>query len=163
MKHMAHNNYYLDLCVDTFIVNNGAVLLRLHDKYNNWNVPGGHIDPNEDLNEAAHREVWEEVGLKVELVPPPGWIKEDTDSNKDLVPPHFLNRHRINDTHEHSAAVFFARSNTREINPQSQEDKDSASPCVWVTLDELEEMYKSDKRLRYDAYRYAKAALTIVK
>ena len=31
---MAHQNYYLDLCVDTFIVNGDSVLLRLHEKYN---------------------------------------------------------------------------------------------------------------------------------
>ena len=54
---MAHNNYYLDLCVDTFVVNDGAVLLRLHDKYNYWNAPGGHIDAGEDINEAALREL----------------------------------------------------------------------------------------------------------
>ena len=41
---MAHNNYYLDLCVDTYVVNEGAVLLRMHDKYNYWGAPGGHID-----------------------------------------------------------------------------------------------------------------------
>ncbi len=162
MPIMAHNNYYLDLCVDTFIVNDGAVLLRLHDKYNNWNAPGGHVDANEDLNEAAKREAMEEVGIAVTLVPPTHWTKEDTEFNKDLIPPHFINRHRINDVHEHSACVFFALSDTREINPQSEEDKLSQSPCVWVTLAELEEMHKNDSRLRYDTYRYAKAALACV-
>ena len=52
---MAHNNYYLDLCVETFVVNDDAVLLRLHEKYNYWGTPGGHIDPGEDVNEAALR------------------------------------------------------------------------------------------------------------
>lgn len=159
---MAHNNYYLDLCVDVFIVNKGAVLLRLHDKYGHWNAPGGHVDGGEDLNEAACREAWEEVGLKVTLIPPFGWIKEDTDHNRDLVPPHFINRHKINEHHDHSACVFFATSESREIDPQSSEDKVSQSPCVWVTAAELEEMYKNDKRLHYDAYRYAKAALAII-
>ncbi len=159
---MAHNNYYLDLCVDTFVLNGDAVLLRLHDKYHFWNVPGGHVDANEDLNEAAKREVWEEVGIAVTLIPPSHWTKEDTDFNKDLVPPHFMNRHRINDVHEHSACIFFATSTTREINPQSAEDRLSQSPCVWVTLSELENMHKNDSRLRYDTYRYAKAALLLI-
>jgi hypothetical protein len=38
---MAHLNYYLDLCVEAYIVNDGAVLLRLHEKYNIWSGPGG--------------------------------------------------------------------------------------------------------------------------
>ena len=116
---MAHNNYYLDLCVDTYVVNGDAVLLRLHEKYNYCGSPGGHIDPGEDANEAALREVFEEVGLKVTLIGPEGWTKDDTDTNKDLVPPVFVNRHSINATHDHSAFVFIARSESRDIDPQN--------------------------------------------
>lgn len=157
---MAHLNYYLDLTVDTFIVNGDAVLLRLHEKYNFWNAPGGHIDPGEDANEAALREIWEEVGLKAELVGPQGWVKTDSAFNKDLVPPHFVNRHHINDVHDHSGFIFFARSESREIAPQTKEDQ--GAPCVWVTLAELEHMHTVDERLRPDTYRYAKAALLLL-
>jgi 8-oxo-dGTP pyrophosphatase MutT (NUDIX family) len=154
-------NYYLDLCVDTYVVNNRAVLLRLHDKYNYWGAPGGHIDPGEDVNEAALREVWEEVGLKVELVAPYGWIKNNSDHNIDLVPPMFVNRHKITDTHDHSAFIFAARSDSRELNPQSSEDIASASKCVWVTKEELDELIKKDERLGQDTYKYALAALSL--
>ncbi len=159
---MAHLNYYLDLCVDTFVVNDGAVLLRLHDKYNVWMSPGGHIDPGEDANEAALREVWEEVGLKVELVGPYGWEKSDTDHNKDLVPPVFVNRHKITDTHEHSSFVFVARSENRDIKPQSPDDIKAEAECIWVTKVELEELNKTDERLGEDVYRYAMTALQLV-
>ena len=159
---MAHLNYYLDLCVDTFVVNKGAVLLRLHDKYNYWGSPGGHIDPGEDANEAALREVWEEVGLRVELVGPAGWVKNDSDTNKDLVPPVFVNRHKITDSHDHSAFVFVAKAASREVNPQLQEDVTSAAECIWVTKEELIKLKETDERLGHDTYRYALAALDLV-
>jgi len=158
---MAHINFYLDLCVDTYVVNDGAVLLRLHDKYNYWGAPGGHIDPGEDVNEAALREVWEEVGLKAELVGPYGWEKNDSERNKDLVPPMFVNRHKITDTHDHSAFIFAAKTDSREIDPTSAEDIASAAECIWVTKEGLEKL-KDDTRMGHDTYKYALAALNLV-
>ena len=157
---MAHNNYYLDLCADIFVVNGDAVLLRMHEKYNYWGAPGGHIDAGEDVNEAALREVWEEVGLRVELVGPKDWVKSDTESNKDLVPPMYANRHKINDVHDHSAFVFAARSSSREINPQEKKSKEAE--CLWCTKDELDELMSNDKRLRPEVYKYAVKALELV-
>lgn len=158
---MAHLNYYLDLCAEAFVVHDDAVLLRLHEKYNLWTGPGGHIDPGEDPNEAVLREVWEEVGLRVELVGPAGWTKQDTESNLDLVPPLFLNRHKINDVHSHSALIFVARSESRDINPQAEADK--GVTCVWVTQKELDTMKVEDRRLRPEVYKYASIALQLVR
>ncbi len=160
---MAHLNYYLDLCVDTYVVNDEAVLLRLHEKYNHWGAPGGHVDPGEDVNEAALREVWEEVGLKVELVGPTGWIKKDIDTNKDLVPPLFVNRHKINETHDHSSFIFAAKAESRTVSPQLQEDISSQAQCIWVTKEELHALKQNDARLGHDTYRYAMTALELIK
>lgn len=157
---MAHQNYYLDLCVEAFIVNEGAVLLRLHEKYTIWTGPGGHIDPGEDSNQAVLREIWEEVGMKVELVGPADWIHADTDTNIDLVPPFFVNRHKINDKHDHSAFIFIAKSHSREVDPQTEEDK--GVKCIWVNEQELEKLNTEDEGLRPETYRYAKKALEII-
>lgn len=158
---MAHNNYYVDLCADAYIVNKGAVLLRLHEKYNYWIAPGGHVDPGEDINQAVLREIEEETGLAVELIGPQSWTRQDFPINKDLVPPVFVNRHPINEHHDHSSFIFVAKSESREINPQEEESKDAE--CVWVTKEELDKMFKNDERLREDVYRYASAALDLVK
>ncbi len=156
---MAHLNYYLDLCVEAYIVNEGSVLLRLHEKYNIWAGPGGHIDPGEDANEAVRREIWEEVGLKVELVGPSEWQKIDTPTNVDLVPPMFVNRHKINDHHDHSCFLFAAKSLSREVEPQAEADK--GVRCIWVTQEQLDEMSKTDERFRPEVYRYASMALKL--
>lgn len=158
---MAHYNYYLDLCVDTYVVNGDAVLLRLHEKYNYWGSPGGHIDPGEDANEAAVREVWEESGLKITLIGPQGWECMDTKTNRDLIPPIFVNRHSINDTHDHSAFVFAARSDSREIEPKTAEDKNKQAEFRWLTRMQLDELFKKDERLRPEVHRYACKALEL--
>lgn len=46
-------------------------LLILHEKYNKWVAPGGHVDPGENSLMAASRESGEEVGIKdLELLKP---------------------------------------------------------------------------------------------
>lgn len=137
------------------------MLLRLHEKYNFWIDPGGHIDPGEDINQAVLREVLEEVGLKVELVGPRGWVEKDFEFNKDLVPPIFVNRHSIDERHDHSSLIFVAKSDTRELHPNEKDSLDVE--CVWVTKEELDKMHKDDDRLRADVYRYASYALELTK
>ncbi len=156
---MAHLHYALDLCIEAFIVNDGAVLLRLHDKYNMWAGPGGHIDPNEDPNEAVLREAMEETGLAIKLIDPTNFEKKDTEHNWELVPPMFINRHHINEHHDHSALVFAATSDSRDINPGPGEDP-NVEFC-WVSAAELEDMHQNDDRLRYEHYQYAKKALEL--
>jgi 8-oxo-dGTP diphosphatase len=50
-----------------FVFQGDEVLLtRLHDR--DWDIPGGVIDPGETPEVAAVREVWEETGVRVEVV-----------------------------------------------------------------------------------------------
>ena len=96
---MSHIHDKIDYTVEVFIIYKNKVLLRKHDKYGIWLSVGGHIELDEDPNQGALREVREEVGLDVTLdnsllpsTPPDS-------RNRDLIPPHYLNRNRLSPTH----------------------------------------------------------------
>lgn len=67
-----------------FVVHGDATLLHWHHRVKAWLPPGGHIEPNEDPVQAALREVKEETGLDVELIPTQ---QVPQISNLDQVPP----------------------------------------------------------------------------
>ena len=104
---MAHIHDKIDFTVAIFVVREEKVLLIHHRKLNQWLPLGGHIELNEDPEQAALREAKEESGLEVELLgerPPttgPG--------TRALIGPRFLDIHRITDTHEHIGMIYWAR------------------------------------------------------
>ena len=104
---MAHIHEKIDFTVAIFVVQDGNVLLIHHRKLDNWLPLGGHIELDEDPEQAAIREAREESGLEVELIgerPPttgPG--------TRALISPRFLDIHRISETHEHIGMIYWAR------------------------------------------------------
>ena len=135
---MPHIHEKIDFTVEVFIVYKDKVLLRMHDKYKKWLSVGGHIELDEDPNQAAHREVKEEVGLDIELIGNPKLFTEG-DHTEELIPPIALNRHKTNrDGHEHITFVYFARTDSTQIKALYEEDK--SEECRWCTLQELVEM-----------------------
>lgn len=148
---MPHIHEKIDFTVEVYIVYQNKVLLRIHDKYKIWLSIGGHIELDEDPNQAAVREVKEEVGLDVvladDLLPD---IKEGNDY-RELIPPKFLNRHRINENHEHVSFIYFAHSTTDETTNQESEKSEDIR---WFSLEELEGIELSE-HVRF----YAKQAL----
>ncbi|MEN9390199.1 MAG: hypothetical protein RLZZ283_299 [Candidatus Parcubacteria bacterium] len=132
---MPHLHDKIDFVSDVYIVNGDTVLLRMHDKHHLWFPSGGHIELYEDPIEAAHREVKEEVGLDIELH---GTVlNKSMPGETELLPPRFLNRHRINETHEHIAFTYFARSMSRDIVEGVEREK--SAEIRWFTKSELED------------------------
>ncbi len=154
---MPHTHDHLCYTVETFIVHDKRVLLRMHDKHHIWLSIGGHIEPGEDPLEAALREVKEEVGLAV-MLQTSGHDYEGTDEDfKSLVPPRYLNRHRVDATHEHATFVYFATSSTDRVMPTYVDDR--SDEWRWFTREELDDpKYK----IRGNVVFYAKAALDAV-
>ncbi|MHB8597938.1 MAG: NUDIX domain-containing protein [Ktedonobacteraceae bacterium] len=48
---------------------NKALLVRLAqgEETGDWAIPGGFVEPQETIEQAIHREIWEETGVKAEL------------------------------------------------------------------------------------------------
>src|SRR6266404_7231493 len=129
---MAHTGDKICYGVETFVVFNGKVLLRMHDKYNFWCSIGGHINPGEDPVEAAIREVKEETGLTVRLLNRPSFIFKD--GTVDLPLPNFINRHKLPDGHEHVVLVYSAIADSAEILPAPEEKQ---TGFKWLSFSEL--------------------------
>jgi 8-oxo-dGTP diphosphatase len=49
------------------VVRDGRVLLIYRERYPDWSLPKGKVEPGETWEEAALREVWEETGVRCEL------------------------------------------------------------------------------------------------
>jgi 8-oxo-dGTP pyrophosphatase MutT (NUDIX family) len=148
---MPHIHDKIDLTVEVFIVYNGMVLLRKHDKYKIWLSIGGHVELDEDPTQAAIREVKEEVGLDVVLDDRLLPSTENTDTYRELIPPRFLNRHRINAAHEHVCMTYFARSESDTVLNQESEKSDEMR---WFRMEDLE-----DPELTDHVRLYAQTAL----
>ena len=129
---MPHIHDKIDFTAEVFIVHENKVLLRVHDKFKYWLSIGGHIELDEDPNQAAIREVKEEVGLDVKIV---GLAEGGDSSFKALIPPRFLGRHRVTDTHEHIAFVYFATSDTDIITDSINEHE--IAETKWFSMEDL--------------------------
>jgi 8-oxo-dGTP pyrophosphatase MutT (NUDIX family) len=112
-----HIHEKIDFTVAIFIVHESRVLVIHHRNLNKWLPLGGHIELDEDPEQAALREAKEESGLDVELLgerPPttgPG--------TRALIAPRFLDIHRITGTHEHIGMIYWARPRSADIPVRS--------------------------------------------
>lgn len=131
---MPHINEEIDFTVEVFVVYNNRVLLRKHDKYGIWLSVGGHVELDEDPNQAAIREVKEEVGLDVQLYHDNSYELENKEDYKELIPPKFMNIHKINDVHKHITLTYFAKSETENLILSESEKSEG---CKWFDLEEL--------------------------
>lgn len=150
---MPHIHEKIDWTVDVLVVHEDRVLLRKHDKYKVWLMVGGHVELDETPVEAALREVKEEVGLDIELIGNVADVSEG-DGYRELLPPAFMNIHKINDSHQHISLMYFARALSTEIIEGEGEKSDEIR---WFTKEELDDpQYDIKETIRH----YAKTALT---
>ena len=129
---MAHIHEKIDFTVAIFVVQAEKILLIHHRKLNKWLPLGGHIELDEDPEQAALREAKEESGFDVELL---GERPLTTSpGTRALIAPRFLDIHRINDTHEHIGMIYWARPKGGEVTLATEEHHD----IRWCSRADLE-------------------------
>ncbi len=130
---MPHIHRLYDFVVSAFIVHRGRTLLGYHRKYNEWVPIGGHIDLDEDPEEALFKEIREECGLKVKILaerPPiahPGV--------KPIYTPAYVDVHRIKGVHKHIALIYFAKAASGRVRLLEREFKEYR----WLSKKDLDD------------------------
>ena len=109
-----------------YVVIDNSILLHFHPKVKMWLPPGGHIELNEDPNQAVIREVYEETSIEVELIS--DFENFNFDYPKSLIPPEHILKEDIDDPvdgfHQHIDLIYYCKP----INPLED------LPKEWVAI-----------------------------
>ncbi len=129
---MAHIHELIDFVVTVFIVYEDKVLLILHKKLNKWLPIGGHIELDEDPEQALLREVKEECGLEIEVLSrKPELMSAGT---RFLYTPNYLDVHDISNGHRHVSLTYFARAKSDKFVFNKEEHNE----IKWFSKEDLE-------------------------
>lgn len=111
-------------------------LLIKNKRSAHWGFPKGHVEKGESFEETALREVFEETGLKVKLIP-------EFASRSDYT---------IQGKVEKNVTIFLAKSDTRDVVLQEEEIENS----VWLSYTEAMKTLKfeNDKSILKKAYAF---------
>ena len=133
-KEEAHDKNLLHNEVGIFIINDdGKVLLQKRSANkrfapNKWGLCAGHVDAYETLEDAAIREIKEEVGLDV--------------SYEELIP-YGEREITISDSNSHITYFYYVKCNKKEDEFIIQEEE--LSEVKWFNIDEIITMIKDEK------------------
>jgi 8-oxo-dGTP pyrophosphatase MutT (NUDIX family) len=131
---MPHIHDKIDFTVAIFVVQQAQVLLVHHRALDKWLPLGGHIELDEDPQQAALREVREESRLDMELLGARSLTTKP--GTRALLAPRFLDIHRISATHEHIGMIYFARP--RDASAALQLAPTEHHAIRWGTREELQ-------------------------
>ena len=139
---MPHIHEKIDFTVAIFVVHEEKILLIHHRKLDRWLPLGGHIELDEDPEQAALREAKEESGFDVKLLgerPP-----TTSPGTRALIAPRFLDIHRISETHEHIGMIYWARLEKNgargATRPAAELATEEHHDIRWCSRDDLENL-----------------------
>lgn len=154
---MAHIHEKIDFTASAYIVHPdlNRVLLVMHKKLNRWLQIGGHVELDEDTDQALDHEIAEETGLVVEIISEkPG---KEIPGEKVLYRPDFVNLHQVTKTHQHLDLRYVAIAKTTDLNPGPGE----STELRWFTRHDLYDprfgLSAADRWYCLEAIKLAKA------
>lgn len=127
---MPHIHDKIDFVVSIYIAHDNRVLLILHRGLQQWLPIGGHIELDENPEEALFREVREECGLEIELLGTKPAL--ESPGNTFLIAPAYLDIHNISSTHRHIGMEYFARAKNSDVTLAKREHE----AIRWFTKEE---------------------------
>jgi len=152
---MPHIHELYDFTISVLVVYEGKVLFVHHPRYDKWLGIGGHIELDEDPEQALFREIAEECGLEVDILSSKPHI--ESPDTKFILTPNYVDNHEANLPHRHISFIYFAkaRSNKAVLS-------DEHLAMEWLSTEDLENpKYNLSPALKFyatDAIRLAAAA-----
>ena len=125
------NSMARHFCASVFVIDPATkkLLLVYHSKFGKWVQPGGHIEDDETPEETALREVYEETGLKVQL------IGERFPRENDFIRPLGIQKNRGKNGDIHVDITYVAIPiNIIDVNNKD----DEITEARWFSRNELE-------------------------
>ncbi|OHA66876.1 MAG: hypothetical protein A3C82_03015 [Candidatus Wildermuthbacteria bacterium RIFCSPHIGHO2_02_FULL_47_12] len=150
---MPHIHERIDWTVVAYIVYEKKVLFVFHKALQKWLPLGGHIELDEDPDEALAREVKEESRIEdIEVLATRPSIKVDASERKFLYTPSYMDIHTINEKHRHIGLVYFLQAKTDVIRLAEQEHTE----ILWLTKEQFDDpKFRLEESIKF----YAKEAL----
>ncbi|MES2749560.1 MAG: NUDIX domain-containing protein [Patescibacteria group bacterium] len=137
-KESLKTQYELRKGARVILVNDaGEIALQHLQNYKFYKLPGGGVDAGETVEEAAVREVKEEVGCDCEIIRPLGMVIEYREKYKLL----------------HINYCFEAKVTGPITAPTFEEDEIKAGQVnIWVAPHEVLELVKNGERTNYESH-----------
>lgn len=101
------------ITVVAYIIYENKVLLAHHKKYDLWLPPGGHIEENEDFEQALLREIKEEISIDIEILNQSD-IPVVGDTVRNIPAPFYSNVHKVLD-HQHCCLYYLCKAKTNNV------------------------------------------------
>jgi 8-oxo-dGTP pyrophosphatase MutT (NUDIX family) len=151
---MGHIHEKVDFVITVFIVHDNKVLFVNHPRYSKWIPIGGHVELDEDTDQALFREITEETGLTdVEILSDrPDIASEPT--NKFLYRPNYMGIFDATPPHRHISLTYFARSKNADAVMS-----DEHTEMLWLSQEDLsDKKYDITPSLQFYAVKALEAA-----
>lgn len=148
---MSHIHELIDWTVVAYVVHEGKVLFVYHKELQKWLPLGGHIELDEDPDEALVREVREESGIEdFEVLSSKPGI--EAPERKLLYVPAYMDVHPISPTHNHIGLTYFLRVHSDAVQLAEEEHDE----IRWLTEDDLDDpRFKLEPGIKF----YAREAM----